>query len=230
MRSSLGDDVTGSCAALRAGIVRACELPCATVINEDGTPEHPLGHPVESALGFRGAAKLLALVRPALQELHSRAMFDDGAVARTGHRRGRRGRQRSGRAPRAGGDARACAGGGGDAERERARVVHFRYQWRAQPGNGMGETARPAGRDLPRAPGQPWLVPGELPWRHRRGKWRGGTLLRGARVRSTVRTRGYGGHPVLLGGPGARCGPGGAVHDALACILTPRPPLLGFDS
>lgn len=72
MRTSIGDDAIGSCAALRAGLTCAQELPQFTVLNEDGTPEHPTGHPVLQAQGFQGQAKLLALGRPALDELLSR--------------------------------------------------------------------------------------------------------------------------------------------------------------
>ena len=71
MRTSIGDDVIGSCAALRAGLSCAQELSRFTVLNEDGTPEHPTGHPVLEAQGFQGQAKLLALGRSALDELLS---------------------------------------------------------------------------------------------------------------------------------------------------------------
>jgi 3-oxoacyl-[acyl-carrier-protein] synthase-1 len=77
MRSSLGDDAVGVCAALRAGLVRPRELIHCTVINEDGSPEHPIGHPVETVQGFQGMARLLALAHPALEELISRAKLRD---------------------------------------------------------------------------------------------------------------------------------------------------------
>ncbi|QSQ19023.1 hypothetical protein JY651_27140 [Pyxidicoccus parkwayensis] len=73
MRTSLGDDAIGSCAALRAGLSCAQELPQFTVLNEDGTPEHPTGHPVQEAQGFRGQARLLALGRSALNECITRS-------------------------------------------------------------------------------------------------------------------------------------------------------------
>lgn len=84
MRSSIGDDVIDSCAALRAGTTRARELRYATVINEDGTPEHPVGHPVEAVQGFRGEARLLALARPVLNELSARTGLRGAEPERTG--------------------------------------------------------------------------------------------------------------------------------------------------
>ncbi|QQR45130.1 hypothetical protein JKA73_03025 [Myxococcus xanthus] len=85
LRSSLGDDAVGSCAALRAGLARARELPHSGVINEDGTLEHPIGHPVEAVYGFQGMARLLALAHPALDELISGGkLLEPGVPERLG--------------------------------------------------------------------------------------------------------------------------------------------------
>jgi 3-oxoacyl-[acyl-carrier-protein] synthase-1 len=84
MRTSIGDDAIGSCAALRAGLNCAQELPQFTVLNEDGTPEHPTGHPVLELHGFQGQAKLLALGRSAIDELLSRTTLRTQPTDRLG--------------------------------------------------------------------------------------------------------------------------------------------------
>jgi len=84
MRSSIGMDAAGACAALRAGIVRAREVPDVTILNEDGTPEHPIAHPVETVRGFQGKAKLLALAMPAFKEVLAQGGLQGLPLERTG--------------------------------------------------------------------------------------------------------------------------------------------------
>lgn len=71
MQSSLGGAIT-ACAAARASMSMARDLDDYDVVDEDGTEAPAKGHPVDSAAGFRGFAKLLSLGWGALEDLLAR--------------------------------------------------------------------------------------------------------------------------------------------------------------
>jgi 3-oxoacyl-[acyl-carrier-protein] synthase-1 len=83
MRSSLGDTVT-ACAAARAGMSAGQELGHFLVFDEDGVEEGAIGHPVLTAAGFQGAAKLLCLAWPALEDALQREDLRSFDHERTG--------------------------------------------------------------------------------------------------------------------------------------------------
>lgn len=83
MRSSLGGVIT-ACAAARAGISAGKELGHFLVFDEDGVEEGAIGHPVSTAAGFQGAAKLLCLAWPALEEALQREDLRSVDHERTG--------------------------------------------------------------------------------------------------------------------------------------------------
>lgn len=68
MCSSLGNAVT-ACAAARTGLAAGAELDDFWVRDEDDVEQKAIGHPVRTAEGFQGFARLLCLARPALEDL-----------------------------------------------------------------------------------------------------------------------------------------------------------------
>ncbi|WP_395838623.1 hypothetical protein [Cystobacter fuscus] len=81
MVSSLGHGVIPSCAAARAGILRATRLPGVQVYDGDSlSPALLIGHPVRGAEGFEGVGKRAVLASEALRDLLSQ----DGSGAPDG--------------------------------------------------------------------------------------------------------------------------------------------------
>jgi 3-oxoacyl-[acyl-carrier-protein] synthase-1 len=82
MVSSLGYDVHTACAAARAGLTRAAELPF-TILENDRSPGLATGHP--AALlggGFEGDARLIRLLGGAFRDLRSQTQPDLLSVPR----------------------------------------------------------------------------------------------------------------------------------------------------
>ncbi|MEM1450264.1 MAG: hypothetical protein AAGI22_14205 [Planctomycetota bacterium] len=86
MTSALGPDAASACAAARAGIVRAADLPGFTLIRkDDGEPEAVRGHAAHSATrGFEGYGRLLALARQAALDLAHDADRNAAELGRLG--------------------------------------------------------------------------------------------------------------------------------------------------
>jgi 3-oxoacyl-[acyl-carrier-protein] synthase I len=75
--TALGGALT-ACAAIRARLARPAELPRMAFVAEEG-PVPVVGHPVPTAAGFQGEARLLSLAIPALRELVRSAGLDANA-------------------------------------------------------------------------------------------------------------------------------------------------------
>ncbi len=77
MCSSLGNAVM-ACAAARTQMSAGTELHDVWVRDEDDAEQRAIGHPISTAAGFQGAARLLCLAWPALEDLlehnHLRAL------------------------------------------------------------------------------------------------------------------------------------------------------------
>src|SRR5215212_5475194 len=83
MESSLGGVVT-ACAAARAGLSMARELPDYSITSRDGTEIEIHGHSVATVSGFRGLGRLVALGWSALSELLRDANLDGTNLAHVG--------------------------------------------------------------------------------------------------------------------------------------------------
>jgi 3-oxoacyl-[acyl-carrier-protein] synthase-1 len=75
--TSLGGALS-ACAAMRANLSRPAELP-AMVFDSDEGAIPVTGHPVPTAAGFQGEARLLSLALPALRDLMSSVALPPGA-------------------------------------------------------------------------------------------------------------------------------------------------------
>jgi 3-oxoacyl-[acyl-carrier-protein] synthase-1 len=84
MVTSLGYDAATSCAAARAGLTRASELPF-TVLENDHTPGLAIGHTVGLlGGGFEGDGRLIRLLDGALRDLANQLPVEQVARARFG--------------------------------------------------------------------------------------------------------------------------------------------------
>ena len=84
MVSSLGLDAETSCAAARAGIVRAGEIDYFPVLSAvEGEPESAIGHPVPLlTYGFEGNTRLMRLLQGGLADLMNNLSHANGLLGR----------------------------------------------------------------------------------------------------------------------------------------------------